>query len=1072
MITWLKNLSLRYKLLIIFLLVGLVPFAVLGYMAITDAAAALEKQVFAQLESLRASRQQQTLSSFTELKADMDSLGKTITQIRDQAFSTLAASNEQKASRLDRYFNQRFQLLQDIRDNVRFTQGLPEFTQAFTRGLDSPEYKSLLSKREAGIKSFIQTFNFHDVLFINPQGDVVYSVAKESDLGQNVINGSLRNSPLGAIFTKARNAIAITDFDFYEPSKQQALFVGLPLNDPAGAFMGIVVFQIASEDIDATVNDRAGLGSKSGSFVVGRDSGNASEAPKLRNNRIIKTGKIGDLYNQPIAEAVLNGKTGYDLRLGSTGVLELFVYEPLKVPGLNWGMITFADLEELLTANAISKDNIEEDLMHGYIKVHEYEDLLLISSDGIVFYSTGQKADYHANVLTGKLAKSGLGQMVRRIIDNQTYDVEDYSKYAPADNAPSMFVGQPILDHDGKLQFIIAARIGPNRFNSIMIDHRGLGESGESFLVGQDLLMRTQSRFDTQSAFSSILERKIDTTASRGAMEGKTDIARSFDYRGIPSIRSFTPLGLKNMGLTFEWALITKYDAAEADKPINNFKNNMLLLGGIILGLVITIALLVANVISRPVAQIADAIRKIATEKDLTHKVPVSAKDEIGVMGEALNNMLQIVHDTFSLVRSSATQVATGATDMAKRAGANKQRAETEVQQSAQAIGIVVKMGETAGKVARAASSQKDAASASNKTVETLVKVMGTVGEIATDQAREAGVTIERVGEMGNTGGQVVSIAQKQGEMIIGVSKSTEQMAQAVEEMNRAVALATEQGSISLNAAKEGRRSVASTVEGMRAIAESSEQISEIIGVITEIAEQTNLLALNAAIEAARAGAHGKGFAVVADEVGKLAQRSSEAAKQITQLIKDSTSRVAEGNKLTDESQKALIKIDEGGRSNMQAIESIAKTALQISGSTSKVRDLMRELNQLAGQIAGMAGEQGTRRQAAEKALDNLVKLTERITGLLIDANRGTSEIGEKMHAILARTLEMDEMTKEQAKYSQQVREMTEATAEGAKQTVERAGIVVAITQELQQLSSSLTDQVEQFRISDSKRAA
>jgi methyl-accepting chemotaxis protein len=197
----------------------------------------------------------------------------------------------------------------------------------------------------------------------------------------------------------------------------------------------------------------------------------------------------------------------------------------------------------------------------------------------------------------------------------------------------------------------------------------------------------------------------------------------------------------------------------------------------------------------------------------------------------------------------------------------------------------------------------------------------------------------------------------------------------------------------------------------MRAIAESSEQISEIIGVITEIAEQTKLIALNAAIKVAHSGAHGahdKGFAVFADEVGKLAQRSSEAAKEITQLIKDSTALVDEGSKLTGESRLALEKIDEVGKVNMEAIEEISKKAEIMAGSAQEVQKQTEELNTRGQQIDGMAKDQGPRRKTAEEALAALLEKSKAIISLINEANKGIRTIGDEMRTIVERTADMD----------------------------------------------------------------
>jgi methyl-accepting chemotaxis protein len=491
----------------------------------------------------------------------------------------------------------------------------------------------------------------------------------------------------------------------------------------------------------------------------------------------------------------------------------------------------------------------------------------------------------------------------------------------------------------------------------------------------------------------------------------------------------------------------------------------MQILGVVILAVVILVALWVASSISNPIVTMANIITQIATNRDLTLKVPGGGNDEIGVMTHAFNNMIEVIHEAFKVVSDSAVKVAANAENVAKRASGNRERATLELARTKEAVGLITEMGGTAGKVSQASLAQKEAAESSAKTIGQLLKAVEQVATSATLQNKEAKETMGKVSEMGETGAKVVATAREQGAMVTKVSTSIAAISSAVDSMNKAVAQATQYGRASLSAAEEGKRSVASTVEGMQAIAESSDQISDIIGVITEIAEQTNLLALNAAIEAARAGAHGKGFAVVADEVGKLAQRSSEAAKEITQLIKDSTNRVEEGTKLTGESQKSLIKIDEGGRVNMQAIEEIEKTAIALASGTQQVQTLMKDLNTLAEEIAGMAGEQGVRRTAAENALNLLLDESNKIAQLVEGANKGAQEVGQEMGSVVARTGEMTSMTSEQAKRSQKVMEISNESAKAAEQTAEGAGVVVGITEGLQTLSQELTTQVKQFKI-------
>ncbi len=700
-----------------------------------------------------------------------------------------------------------------------------------------------------------------------------------------------------------------------------------------------------------------------------------------------------------------------------------------------------------------------DDLSQTLRKTYRFEVVYLTDAEGNVLYSTNRGMELGTNLASGPYSNTILGKIFQIVMrEARGIGMSDFENYEPA-RVYGIFVGKRITSGNKVLGTMLGLLNYDEQLKGYLEGTEGLGQTGEAYLVStSDFLFRSNSR----NVKDTILKAKADHETVKLAGNGEKGVKLTRDYRNQEVFSGYQPVVLDFPAP--KMALMVEIDRDEALAPVTGFTRLALLQLLVAAALIVIVAFAVGNAIAKPIQVASTVFERVAAEQDLTLEVPVTSEDEIGNMSGAFNKLMRRFNETLRTVTDAARNVATNAVDVNKRASGNKARAQEEFERANKALDIVGEMRSTAAEVNEASHAQADLAKSAAQAVDSFLRSLKEVGDLTAAQTKNVQVVSERVDAMGETGAQVVAIAQKQALSVAEASTAVNQMARAVEEMTQVAARATEYGRGTLKASEEGGAAVTATVDGMRAISESSEQISEIISVITAIADQTNLLALNASIEAARAGEHGKGFAVVADEVGKLAQRSAEAAKEITKLIKDSGARVAEGTRLTDQSKLALQRITEAGKSNVAAINEIAQASSQLAAGTRTVLKMMEDLNALAGQITGQAGQQTERRRVAVEALRALVAQSASIAASSDELQKLAESISKDMGTVLKRSDDVFTMTGQQAVRSKNLVESTQTSAERSKMTMEGAGVVVGVTEQLQGLSNSLNELVAQFK--------
>ncbi|HZP74760.1 MAG TPA: methyl-accepting chemotaxis protein [Pseudolabrys sp.] len=244
----------------------------------------------------------------------------------------------------------------------------------------------------------------------------------------------------------------------------------------------------------------------------------------------------------------------------------------------------------------------------------------------------------------------------------------------------------------------------------------------------------------------------------------------------------------------------------------------------------------------------------------------------------------------------------------------------------------------------------------------------GAIGRLQETIAALATATKEVASTANEIAGSTTDLSQRTEEQAASLeetSASMEQISATVKKNAENAQQANTFASGTREVADRGGAVVAKAVGAMSRIEESSRKISDIISVIDEIARQTNLLALNAAVEAARAGEAGRGFAVVASEVRTLAQRSSQAAKDIKDLITSSTGQVAEGVDLVNKAGASLTEIVESIKKVADIVSDIANASREQATGIDQVNVALNQMDQVTQQNSALVEENA----AAAKAL-------------------------------------------------------------------------------------------------------
>ncbi len=597
-------------------------------------------------------------------------------------------------------------------------------------------------------------------------------------------------------------------------------------------------------------------------------------------------------------------------------------------------------LDKALDTSQYSQEHEQfHPIIRNYLEKFGYYDIFLVQPEtGKVVYTVFKELDYATSLIDGPYANTGLGEAFRLANAASSPDfvaITDFKQYFPSYEAPAGFVASPIFAGSEKIG-VLVFQFPLDRLNVIMKERAGMGKSGETYLVGADLLMRSDSFLDPNNhsvvaSFRHPDKGKVDTQASHAALKGETGKNIIIDYNGNPVLSAYTPITFEGL----RWALLAEIDEAEAFAAIKALKWVSGIVAIIGIAVIVVIALLVTRAIVRPVTGVVTSLTDLSQgEGDLTTRLPVSGNDEVGDLARRFNEFMNKLH---TMVKDIIKGVETLSSSSTELSAISQQMSASAEQTSAKSNTVATSAEEMSANMNSVSAAMEQSSTNTGMVASAAEEMTATISEIAQNAEKARTISVQAVDQTNGAGRQMAELGQ------------------------------------------------------------AAQAIGKVTETITEISEQTNLLALNATIEAARAGEAGKGFAVVANEIKELAKQTAEATLNIKLQIEgiqkstgttvksiDQIGQVMEG--VNEIVATIATAVEEQSVSTKEIADNIAQASRgidEVNENVAQSSKVSEDITKEIGEVNQASGEMANSSSQVRMSAEELSKLAEQLNEMV-----------------------------------------------------------------------------------------